>query len=566
MTSETAYEGDKSLKMWNIPPQLRIPDFTSFIGFTAFTDTGYISPTLAIDNNSWIDPPNAFVFNISDSSGTANNNVTFTGYNIESLIPVTATSLKNFTVVLRGEVGVIDTITLSCIKIDINGYESPCQSTSFDTTMGYRFIDFTDWALSQIALGNFDRDDADTLKVIIVADGGSGTITLDWIPVNLEMYDPTQLTSVYENIICGNQSIGIFPDIRQVIDTDENTSIFVERNITLPSSFMSASFKVKKCVEPELKHFSIPICFEFTDHCYTHTETCDYESKGSITFYLKDIAGNFLHEIRSVVSYPNKWEIREYAIDSLQPNTEYTIGFAVEPESEVDPDYYCVYLDDVRIDIRNSPLVCESECDKNGNEIQRNCKETVNDVCVVCEEIEILKSPNCMASQDVIDKILSCSDWCGCENFDNDNENYNTKFVGNLIDGCNETLHGIDKCCEYTEIEDSDYCIDFCEQLEAGKTPDVIQDILDSRGIGFLGNFVSGVFIVLMIVILNCAYISKKAMNGSWQGFVALLIIEMLIMSILWVDFAFIGIMIAVVMALYLAKMMSSGTGTGNNN
>lgn len=564
MTSETAYEGDKSLKMWNIPPQLRIPDFTNFVGFSGFTNTGFISPELAINNNSWIDPPNAFGFNVSYSEGNANNNVTFTNYDIEILIPTLATEFKNLTVALRGENSAPgDTITLSCVKIDINGYESPCQSISFLLTFQYRYADFTDWVLSQVALGNFDKNDLDTLKVIIVADSGTGTINLDWIPIILEIYDPLEFTLVYENVICGNQSLGIYPDIRNVIDTDENTSVFVERNITLPTPFMSTSFKVKKCVEPELKFPSLPICLNFEDFCYTHDESCNYESKGSITFYLKDSDGNFLNEIRSEVIYPNKWEIREYAIDSLEPNTQYTIGFAVEPENEIDPDYYCIYLDDVRIDIRNAPLTCVSECNDDGDEIRRYCKSYSGDVCTVCEEIEILKSPNCMESQSVINKLELCEDWCGCETFDETNDNYHTKFVGVIIEGCNETLHGTEKCCEYTEIEDSDFCIDYCVQANLEDVDDLLTSVLRAKGVDPrfdpLFSFVMIIFYIVIIVMAVLSYATKSWELGVIVGFLLLMAL-----GTVFIELAWIVALVIIVAGLFFGKFLlqhKSGNG-----
>ena len=557
MTSETAYEGDKSLKMWNLPPQLRIPNFETFIGVEDTLITNWISPTNYSDNNSWIDSENSFSDGVNYSVGGSEGNVIYANYNIESEIPNHEQYfIRDLTVRLDTNIGASpDTLKYSCIQISLNDEWSGCKTITGLTVNEQSFlVNFNDFVIY------YDVCVLDTLKVRLILDDGSGTIQLDWIPVKIETYNPSDITFAYQDVLCENLTVGVFPDIRKNIHTDENNSIFLERNITLPTPYMSISFKVKKCVEPELKFYSTPICLDFNDHCYTHDENCNYESKGTITFYLKDAeTGEFLYDIKSEVVYPNKWEMREYAIDSLQPNKIYTIGFAVIPENTVEPEYYCVYLDDVNIDIRNIPLVCVSECD-NSNEIKRFCKKYDElGFCLVCEEIAVLNSPNCLISDSVIDKIESCKDWCGCEEYPIGDENYYTKYIGEIIEGCNTTLHGIDKCCEYSTIQNSDYCKEFCANWVSkgeGKLDeplDIIADKFSELGVPeWTGKFFSPIMIIFYIILTIMAiltYITK-----SWQFGVITGLILMMVLGTLFIELLWIVILIIIVAGFILAK------------
>lgn len=554
MTSETAYEGDKSLKMWNIPPQLRIPEVSNFIELINTYFSSWIESS-DYSNEGWLNPENAFSDNdFSFATGEANENISYKNFDF-SFIPDTCSNIINLTVRLdTNKGGSPDTVVYDCIKVKINNTWSECRTiptlTVGETTYLRYFGTFAN---------NYCVEDLNGFEVRLELSSGVGDVELDYIAVEFEIYNPDSL-SFYENILCGNQTIGIFPDIYKEIDTDENISIFVEKNITLPTPYMSTSFKIKKCIEPELKFYSTPICLDFYDHCYTHDEDCNYESKGTITYYLKDAeTGEFLYDIKSEVIYPNKWEIREYAIDSLQPNKVYTIGFAVIPESTVDSDYYCIYLDDVNIDIRNIPLVCASECD-NSDEIRRYCKEYDElGFCVVCEQIVIINSPNCLTSDSVINKVESCEDWCGCEEYDIGHSDYHTKYIGSIIEGCNITLHGIDKCCEYTETENSEYCIEFCEEwVEQGEGKldeplSVIADRFDELGIPeWSGKFFSPIMIIFYIILIIMAiltYITK-----SWEFGVITGLILMMVLGTLFIELLWIVILIIIVAGFILAK------------
>ncbi len=274
---------------------------------------------------------------------------------------------------------------------------------------------------------------------------------------------------------------------------------------------------MRKCIEPELKSPAVLLCHG--DKCYTNSEGCGEQVYGRITTYLKNVTtGAFLVDITSDVTYANLWEIREYGIDSLQPNETYTIGFGIiPPYGQVDADCYCIYIDDVNIDIRTQPLICASEC-IGTTRIQRFCKEYVGDVCVICEQKSIVNSPLCIADEDVIEKVETCEDWCGCDLYDSGHADYYTKFVGTIIEGCNITLEGTEKCCLWTEVENSEFCVGYCTELEEQEeaeetmfTPVVnetewIESGMPSWALGFL----TPVFIAIIIALGFTALVSGK--------------------------------------------------------
>ncbi len=552
MTSEQSYEGDRSLKMWNLPPQANIPEPQTFIGFTDFTDTGYISPTNYTDNNGVSDPQEAFVDEGASAKFDPLENINYTGYDLESEIPVTATSVKNVTI--RIDARATTDINFSCVKIGIDDFWSDCEVLNLTTSMTTYIIEFTAWVLDQVEAGNFDREDADTLQIYLKATNGTGEIRMDWIPVRVEFYDPTEFTSIYQDILCGNLSSGVFPDLYQAIDTDENTSVFIERNITLPTPYMSVSFKVRKCVEPELKYYS---CLLLPDACYTHEQECNYDPKGTITFYLKDaVTGDFLTDIKSEVIYGNRWEFREYAIDSLQPNEIYTVGLAVVPENTVDPNYYCVYVDDLNIDIREIPLVCASECLPDRTYIKRVCKSYDPDgFCEICEEIEIENAIECIADEGVKQKISECSDYCGCEEFDEGHDKYNTLYQGSFLENCNVTLVGIDACCLYTEISDSPYCVEYCETQLIGDVPDETTQVLNELGVPEFYHPLASPLAIIFYIMLG-AMVLIFVTTKSWQissisGFVLFMVL-----GFLFVELLYMVIIIIVVAGVIFGKLM----------
>jgi len=335
----------------------------------------------------------------------------------------------------------------------------------------------------------------------------------------------TTNVSECDYVHCVNLTAGVYPDINRGF----NETVFLERNITLPTPYMGISFKVRKCVEPELKTSAVLLCHG--DKCYTSSETCGVEVLGRVTTYLKNVtSGNFLVDITSDVNYANLWEIREYAIDSLQPNETYTIGFGIiPPYKQVDSRCFCIYLDDVNIDIRTQPLTCVSEC-VGITRIDRTCKQYVGSTCVICEEKSIENSPLCISEPEVIGKVQNCTDWCGCDLYLTGHTDYYTKFVGSILQGCNITIEGTEKCCQWTEVKDSEYCVNYCTQKEAEEeaeetmfTPVVNiteweQAGMPSWALGFLTPVVIAVIIALGITVGVSAKIGEKFGKGlPWQ-------------------------------------------------
>ncbi len=557
MTSETAYEGDKSLKMWNIAPQQFIPDVSTFLGVDN-TSIIIVSPINYTNNTGWIDP--TFAFNEGSSANTVGTSyITYNNYSINSSFLASDDSLRNFTVdVYTKKDNPSETINYSCVQIYLDGTWSTCQSFPITNTLTHNYLDFTTFAQS------YTKEELDTLQIRVTTNGGTGTLRLNWLPIIVEYFDENYIVQNWQSMICGNQTTGIYPDLRNTFDD----SVFIERNITLPTPYMSASFKVKKCSTPEFKFtspniFGIPICWSLLDYYYTSSQYSEENIKGRISFYLKDSNNNFLTDITSQVTFPNQWESREYAIDSLQTGETYTMGLAVVPDSTADGTTYCIYVDDVNIDIRDQALVCTSECDDE-TRIERTCKQYVGLTCTICEEVRYYSS-ECIGSQDVIDKLGTCSDWCGCEDstiYPVGSDGYDTKFVGNYIDGCNVTNEGNERCCNYNEIEDSQYCVDWCsENVLTDPVSQDLQTAFDEAGVGWAGAFFTAIFIVLMVIV-GISVIVSFILDKNPLVFLAVMITGLVIASVLWVEFAFIGIIIAVIMCFLLAgiiKKQASG-------
>ena len=354
---------------------------------------------------------------------------------------------------------------------------------------------------------------------------------------------------------CENMTSGYIPEIRKNV----NNSIFVEKNITLPTPYISLSFKVRKCLEPELKSSAVFLCND--NLCYTNTQRCDEKVYGSISTYIKDAdTGEVILDATSDVEYSNIWETREYAIDSLEPNKTYTIGFGILPEyGEVDSRYYCVYLDDVNIDIRTKPLTCVSEC-VGLTRIERTCKKyDENGYCVICEEQTIENSPLCISNPDVLEKVQSCEDWCGCEMYEKGDPNYYTKYVGTIMEGCNITEEGAEKCCQWTEVKNSDYCKNYCAEKEQQEyqeqtplTPLINVTEFEEGGLPplFVYIFTPAIFsllIAMSITVLISGKIQEHGKRISWQFAMVIFISLLGIFSLIgWFPIWFILILIII--------------------
>ncbi|MEM4711309.1 MAG: hypothetical protein QXL18_05165 [Candidatus Woesearchaeota archaeon] len=334
-----------------------------------------------------------------------------------------------------------------------------------------------------------------------------------------------------EYTYCENMTSVYIPELGRMF----NETLFLQKNITLPSQYMSISLKAKKCQYPEYKKPAFLLCNAQT--CYTSSESCSENVSGIVSVILKETdTSKTILSVSSDVNSAYNWEIKEYQIDSLNPNTTYTLYLGIVPKyGYADSNYYCVYIDDLSIDIRDTKISCVSECD-GLTRYERTCKQyNQKGECILCEQVIIENSYLC-ANENVKDKIINCQSYCGCDYIKNTtDENYYTYYSAKLIDDCQGTT---EECCKWETIKNSDYCIDYCSRKK--KEEGIYTPILEAEELGlppFLTPFFTPLFFILIIslslTLIISSKISEKTGTFSWQITLIILLSFLSVFSIL---------------------------------
>ena len=576
MTSETAYLGSKSLKMWYIPPSANYTNPITFLGWE--NETYELNET----HNTGLKTGNTTTGTCDQlTEGYTSNN-----QYLECLLTLKSGFLRSgfdLSSIHHNETILNITVKIevkrdlaSDSNLTIKLYHNSSGTYTNNITIPYTSFNATD---INITIGNgtwgktWSNSDLNALKVNFTLVGivTNKKTFIDYLAINVTYGDLTNITtfgaSLYQSIGCTDIQAGIVPDVNKPFNTSENDSIFVERNITLPSPYMSVFYAVKRCITPEVHYASQYVwpwglvCGEQGENtCYTNTKSCNEDVHGQITFYLKDETGTIIYDVPKVDGInPNSWNFVEYAIDSLEPNSVYTIGFAVAPEDNQDIRSWCVYLDDVRIQVREEPITCVSECIGTvWNE--RTCLEyDDSENCIFCDMVEDVDSEICIASERVKDKIDICESWCGCENINDPTDSgYLTYHKNELLTGCNVTLEDDPaNCCFTTLIENSDYCVSYCETQNVGQIDIDTSEFLTSLGVPeFYHPLASPMaFLIYIAIIISVAVM---LITKSWEVTILVSFLVLMLIGFMFEDLAFIVILVIVGVGLLFGKEMIS--------
>lgn len=352
-------------------------------------------------------------------------------------------------------------------------------------------INYTDYL--GISGNNVSAYPYDYVKVVDEtndADGDGKVLKMFYIPPKVAMPVGSVTFDTY-SVSCENRTTGGLPIIRRGI----NETIFISKNVTFPSPYMSLFFNVKRCKEPEIQY---PVgdlfgfkCEILPDNkaCYTHSGNCTESPKATIWSSLSD-SDSFetIWTHYSDVIQTNSWEAREISMDELDIAKNYTLTFAVKPKfSNLDTDAYCLYLDNVSFYIRDESIVCESFCDNQTYGLLHRA-EQVGDACLFTL---LPLSPACV-SEDFLDPIENEEDFC-------DPNCGNAEYA--FYDFNNQTG-------EWITILNSAFCVEWCAEKEEEEE---ITEVLTAEDFTTMMSFLlSPLFISIIISLGLGAFVSTK--------------------------------------------------------
>lgn len=363
------------------------------------------------------------------------------------------------------------------------------------------------------------------------ADGDSRCLKMWYIPPKANMPQGMFNPDV-QTITCGNETAGAYPTLEHAF----NESLFVERNVTFPSPYMTLFFNVRKCAKPE-PHYLGPWWFFFQpcgpNTCYTHSGNCTEVPKGRILTQVVDAdTSEIIFNDVTNVQETATWEAREYLMDELNITHNYTLRFAlVPPAANVDPDSYCIYLDNVNFYVRDEPLVCQSYCDE---DIYGLLHRATN-ISGACVYKQIQLSPVCVDDEEIIERIAEHESFCdpGCES-----SNYR------YYRWDNETL-------VWEITENSFYCREWCitEAEEEEMTESDIENITEAASF-----FLTPMFISILVSLGIGGLIGAKTQQAS----LAVLTVMILLLGFTFVGFfpSWIFMVVIIIAGFLFAKGM----------
>lgn len=338
---------------------------------------------------------------------------------------------------------------------------------------------------------------------------------------------PRYNESGLNEVLCNETTQGQIP---QVYRDDINESFWIANNITVLSPYMYFSFRVMKCQDPVLQTTGGFGCFGLglTKGCndtgidYYTWDGCHespYSSVGvALVEYDNGTYGDYL-VFEGINVDANNFEdgYYEYFINDLNISSSYVLAFSEPtPQGIEEPDSYCVYIDDVNVNFRNEPVICESRCedDYDGDGINDYTYIRATPIGEDSCKISVIKAhPDCVPS-DVRDEAEDYEDFC-----------VGTK----LYTYNNETF-------EYDIIEDADYCIEQYQQeqqLEESTSPIQlfedygITDYMTESGFGFAIIFITPIFWTFIIALLIGAVVTyySESFELGLAGFMGILIL-----------------------------------------
>lgn len=133
----------------------------------------------------------------------------------------------------------------------------------------------------------------------------------------------------------------------------------VALNLSFDTEYARISYDVKALDNPYI-HASPPWWCVFNEEtCYGD---CDADITPRYLISIYDDTDTLLNEVDTALS---SWGLRSYDLSGtgLEPGKNYTIEIALDVQGSGDANQYGIYMDNLRVEESNAPILCESECD-----------------------------------------------------------------------------------------------------------------------------------------------------------------------------------------------------------
>jgi hypothetical protein len=342
--------------------------------------------------------------------------------------------------------------------------------------------------------------------------------------------DYCQITP-YGNYTCGNA-----PQLEKNI----NETWAISKNFSFNYPNVTISFDARKCSSPEQEWSGNSSLFGICgEGYYTNDKTSNWNIQDTdVYFSIYDYTASHVVYVGTAKLSSIAWYTYNLRLSNLDITHLYQLRLNILIYTSIESKVYCAMIDNVNINAYSGAIQCVSYCDA-----QRNYHELISvspegDCAFKLMQV----SPKCFPSG--MELILSgCGKACICNK---DFADYLTYYEGN-----NETGF-----CKWTITPSSDYCIDYC------KTQNLIGIPSIGEAIDKLSLFFSPMFLIVYVIMGLASFIAYK--TKSWQIFAIVIIIGFLIASVVWIEMAFIGICIMLVVIYFLAKEHGKPSGGGN--
>ena len=313
---------------------------------------------------------------------------------------------------------------------------------------------------------------------------------------------------------------------------------------------MTISLYVRKCddsVQQYAGNSSILANLTGYESCfngyYTNDKAWTNDIKDTdVYLHIQDLSAGSQVQSVKFNAYKKDWLQYQLRLLNLDTTHLYQFSIGIFPKDyPVDTNVYCAYIDKVELNAYQGAIPCSSFCE---GAIYHKAIILNDNACSY--EIEY-PSLSCCSGSDC-NKIENCQSYCGCDKGQSD---YLTYHICSNSTGSNV----------WTSQSNSTYCDGYCKTQNIKEVPEILGDVclgLESQGLGFLCGFFVPFFILTIIFIIIGAVLAWK--TNAWQTFPITIIILFLVASMIWIEFAVIGIIICAVIAFMLAKMWNSGS------
>lgn len=350
---------------------------------------------------------------------------------------------------------------------------------------------------------------------------------------------------------CGNTSGGTIPYVYQNVSND---TFEVSYNVTFPGENMILRYEVKGCEEQVLQHSeyyvyipftTIPITEVYPRLCYAGTCNGTPNSRYSVNL-IDTTTGNSVFgyaKFRTASIYRPDQEIIDLSNLGLVAGREYTLVFSVYPENLDDVRGNCFYVDNVRYERIEEPLVetilggsCSTQCigdDLYEATLLQNGKCSVRVVSYGC------------AGDEINDALDSGNNVC---------EDANNLLRINPVTKLPETLY-----CPYG-------CSNGECNTETPTDPTEADDNLGNEALGFLQEpFTWAMIITLLSIIISAILMGRY--NVKDAGYISLgvgLIVNIFFIVAEWTPFWW-GIMLSAGLILLISNKVVNYSGLGGD-